>query len=188
MPIVARFKGNYRLDKEKNTMNDTKQTTYLFGHTSPETAYVVDDYPWGFRLRTKVRYWIETNDKKNGGQRFAKQTMNPKNGTWCKPKYSTYSPIMIMFTDENGHVHGHSCDYYRQEDVLFFKENLLDKLDDYQKEKLRELVAYHNVMSKVKFEIVHVTSENREELKENKDKALKQINRAINHELTKVVL
>lgn len=35
----------------------------LSGHTSPETAYVVDDYPYGFRLRCKIRYWIETKKR-----------------------------------------------------------------------------------------------------------------------------
>jgi len=78
---------------------------YLYQHVSPETAYVVDDYPWGFRLRTTIRYWIESKDAKNGGQRFGSQTINPKTGQWCKPKYSTYSPIMVMYLDEKDHVH-----------------------------------------------------------------------------------
>ena len=29
--------------------------TVLTGHTSPETAYVVSDYPYGFRLRCQIR-------------------------------------------------------------------------------------------------------------------------------------
>ena len=28
-------------------------------HISPETAYVIDDYPYGFRLRCRIRYWLE---------------------------------------------------------------------------------------------------------------------------------
>jgi hypothetical protein len=44
----------------------------LFGHTSPETAYVVEDYPYGFRLRCKIRYWLEFKAKK--GFRLVSQT------------------------------------------------------------------------------------------------------------------
>lgn len=68
----------------------------LLGHTSPETAYVVEDYPFGFRLRCKIRYWLEY--KKNKGFRFVSQTTNPKVSTevWNKPKCSIYSEIAVM--------------------------------------------------------------------------------------------
>ena len=61
----------------------------LSGHNDPESAYVVEDYPYGFRLRTTIRYWVET--KKGHGQRFVSQTMNPKKTYehWNKPKAST---------------------------------------------------------------------------------------------------
>ena len=77
---------------------------YLHGHTSEETAYLVDDYPYGFRLRCKIRYWIETT---KNGQRFCSQTTNPKRpGTvWNKPKKSTYCALMVLTQDEsNGHI------------------------------------------------------------------------------------
>lgn len=75
-------------------------------HTSEETALVVADYPYSFRLRCKIRYWLETDPKK--GARFCSQTTNPKVSVevWNKPKKSTYSELGgAMFTDENGHVH-----------------------------------------------------------------------------------
>ena len=82
--------------------------TLLHGHTSPETAFLVADYPYGFRLRCKIRYWIETATKgeKKGQQRFMSQTTNPKipGEHWNKPKGSTYSHIAVMYLDENGHV------------------------------------------------------------------------------------
>lgn len=65
----------------------------LIGHESPETAYVVEDYPYGFRLRTKIHYWIETTNK---GQRWVSQTLNPRTGKWNTPKKSVYSPILVM--------------------------------------------------------------------------------------------
>ncbi len=74
----------------------------LFGHNSQETAYEVKDYPYGFRLRTSIFYWIETTSK---GDRFCSYTINPKNGRANAPKKSTYSTFMYMYLDEaNGHV------------------------------------------------------------------------------------
>src|SRR5215831_16252820 len=76
----------------------------LKGHVSPETAYLVDDYPYGFRLRCKIRYWLEY--KEGQGFRLVSQTSNPKRGNvWNKPKASTYSKFGgCMFLDDNGHV------------------------------------------------------------------------------------
>lgn len=76
----------------------------LPGHTSPDTAYIVDDYPYGFRLRCKIRYWLEY--KKGAGFRFVSQTTNPKRGdVWNKPKASTYCKFGgAMYLDDAGHV------------------------------------------------------------------------------------
>lgn len=77
----------------------------LTGHISPETAYVVDDYPYGFRLRCKIRYWLEYQPRK--GVRMFSQTSNPKcpTLTWNKPKASTYSRFGgAMYLDEQDHV------------------------------------------------------------------------------------
>jgi hypothetical protein len=76
----------------------------LSGHVSPETAFVVADYPYGFRLRCQIRYWLEHHPKR--GTRLVSQTSNPKRGgIWNKPKASTYSDIAgVMFLDDKGHV------------------------------------------------------------------------------------
>ena len=74
----------------------------LAGHTSPETAYVVNDYPYGFRLRCMIRYWLEY--RKGKGFRFVSQTTNPKRSGefWNKPKASTYTTLAVMvLKDEN---------------------------------------------------------------------------------------
>lgn len=78
--------------------------TPLTGHTSPETAYVVADYPYGFRLRCQMRYWIET--KPGHGQRLMQQTTDPKFGnlTWNKPKASTYSAVRALALNDEGRV------------------------------------------------------------------------------------
>jgi len=77
----------------------------LKGHISPETAYIVDDYPYGFRLRCKIRYWLEYHPKR--GTRLCSQTTNPKRPEefWNTPKCSTYCYLAgCMFLDENNHV------------------------------------------------------------------------------------
>jgi hypothetical protein len=90
---------------------DIKQI--LKGHVSPDTAYVVNDYPYGFRLRCKIRYWLEDSPKH--GTRFVSQTTNPKKAgeVWNKPKASTYAPIAAcMFLDEKGYVQHSGLGFY----------------------------------------------------------------------------
>ena len=74
-------------------------------HVSPETAYLVADYPYGFTLRCQIRYWIEY--RKGHGFRFCSQTTNPKRPgiVWNKPKAGTYCPLaMALYLDDVGHV------------------------------------------------------------------------------------
>lgn len=77
----------------------------LMGHVSPETAYLIDDYPYGFTLRCKMRCWLEF--KPGRGCRMMWQTSNPKKSgeVWNKPKASTYMLFGgCMYLDEKGHV------------------------------------------------------------------------------------
>jgi len=85
-------------------------TKVLNGHTSPETAYVVNDYPCGYQTRCKIRFWLETSDRGicKGRTRFVSQTTNPRftSDTWCKPKINTYGRgLVLMYLNEEGHVH-----------------------------------------------------------------------------------
>lgn len=75
----------------------------LAGHTSPDTAYMIEDYPYG-RLRCKRKVWLEHNAKH--GYRFVAQTENPKNGRWNAPHKSTYIDVAAcMYVDtDTGHV------------------------------------------------------------------------------------
>jgi hypothetical protein len=185
------------------------ERTYIYNHTSPETAYVVDDYPWGFRLRTTIRYWVETKKAKNGGQRFAHQTVNPKTGQWCAPKYSTYSPIMVMFLDEKGHVHCTDLKMHDSEEAVEkFKERHLAYLDEFQREELKAIMAYTKVMKNVTFtctpskvgpvslfsmkpEDVEKRKQMALEQEENKkrsEESFKRINRAIAYEMGQIDL
>jgi hypothetical protein len=97
-------------------------TKPLYGHTSEETSYVVEDYPYGFRLRTRIVYWIEKNDKK--GFRFVSMTYNPKSLKWNAPKRSTYSLIAeCLYLDENEHVCSSALtEYSSAEECLTFAQ------------------------------------------------------------------
>ena len=87
----------------------------LYDHTSPDTAYVIDDYPHGFRDRCKKRVWLEFKAKQ--GWRLVEQTSQPwypgsgesappdDQLRWAKPKMSTYAPVgACMYLDGQGHV------------------------------------------------------------------------------------
>ena len=77
----------------------------LPARVSPETAFLVNDYPYGFRLRCKIRYWLEF--KPGFGFRFVSQTTNPKRpgAPWNKPHAGTYSRAAALYLDGEGHVH-----------------------------------------------------------------------------------
>lgn len=89
---------------------------YIFNHNSPETALEVTGYPWGFRLKTSIFYWIETVAKK--GDRFCHYTIDPRNGRKCTPKKSTFINIAAMFRDEKGHIHWEGVSLYTKPEVL----------------------------------------------------------------------
>lgn len=92
----------------------------LYGHTSEATAYLVADYPYGFRERTQIRYWLEAKPEK--GWRFVAQTLNPKTNRWNKPKASTYADWGgAMYLDEEGHVQWEGIGpYSNEEKILMF--------------------------------------------------------------------
>lgn len=94
----------------------------LSGHTTQDTAYIIEGYPFGFRLRCRKRVWLERDAKK--GYRLCSQTTNPKveGERWNAPKKSTYSMFAVMGLDEQGHVVWEGCSIYDH-----------DKLEDFGK-------------------------------------------------------
>ena len=90
----------------------------LYGHTSQDTAYFVSDYPYGFRLRCTIRYWIEHDPKR--GFRFCSQTTNPKrSNAWNTPKHSTYAKFAAcMYLDDDNHVTWSGVNEYTDPDKV----------------------------------------------------------------------
>ena len=128
----------------------------LFGHTDEASAYVVDDYPYGFKLRTQIRYWIETNAKH--GDRFVSQTLNPKTGAWNKPKRDTYSPVTVLRLDDAGHVKTTGLGLWPHPDrIAHFMERCGDQLNEYQRKQVASLIGYNKAFEGVTFECVNTT-------------------------------
>ena len=81
----------------------------LSKHNSFESAFLVEDYPYGRTLRCQRKCWIETASKgaKIGQMRFVSCTTNPKSPgkTWNKPHAGQYIDFLIMYLDaETGYV------------------------------------------------------------------------------------
>lgn len=113
--------------------------TYIFNHTSRETAFEVKEYPYG-RLRTSMFYWIETIAKK--GDRLVQMTINPKNGRENAPKKSTFSNLMVLFINsENDHIQVDSLGIYaKPEQLASFAEKVgIENLNAEQIKQWRQL-------------------------------------------------
>lgn len=86
--------------------------TPLYGHNSEETAYLIADYPYGFKLRCQMKVWLEYREGK--GWRMVTRTSNPKKpGMWNKEKASTYSSLgACLYLDNEGHIHQSAVSLY----------------------------------------------------------------------------
>ena len=123
----------------------------LSNHYSPETAYVVDDYPYG-RLRCKIRYWLEVNSK---GTRFWSQTTNPKKAgeVWNKPKASTYLVVGAMFLNEEGHVTWSGLSVYNGDQAQAFLDTYGEGLTEGEKERCKNLAGLYRSYKARKAEV-----------------------------------
>ena len=62
----------------------------------------VNNYPYGFKLKTTLFDYIEFDKKK--GFRHCTQTINPKTGRLNNPKKSTYYALLVRYYNEDGHI------------------------------------------------------------------------------------
>lgn len=137
---------------------DTTATDYpetLTSHTSQETGFVVDDYPYGYALRTQIRYWIET--KKGFGQRFVSQTLNPKTGRWNKPKAGNYHVLAVMVRNpRNGHVSFETLSsggWSKEEDIQSFEARRAAGIGEYEIKAIRYIRATNKANEMIKVTI-----------------------------------
>ena len=151
----------------------------IYGHSSFDSGYVVTNYPWGFRLKTSRRYWIETTKR---GDRFCYATLNPKTNEWCKPKKGTYSAVMVMCLDEQEHVtyFDIAVGWSEFKDIKEFEHKA--DLQQLSKEQLKQICyckSVKQVHSKLSFSFENTTQLSQEE-REKRDNKEKEINKKIN--------
>ena len=142
-----------------------------------DTAYVVEDWPWGYTLKTEARFWIETT---KNGDRLCKQTLNPKNGRWCKPKKSTYECVAVLAITDEGKVTYVGLGKYSatQDKIADVLETIdFEKLTNEQKKQICQLNAWAEVMDNVTWEIRPATGTPEE--RAAKDKEQDQISRKL---------
>jgi len=139
-------------------MNENKK--YIYNAVDFDTAIEVGNYPWGFRLKTKVKYWVESNNK---GDRLIKQTLNPKTNEWCKPKKSTYNAVEVLYFDENNHVKGYAMGKYgtNEKELKTFISNIdYNSLNLLQKKQIEMIRSINKVMENVSVKIEKVSEYN----------------------------
>ena len=104
-------------------------------HTNFDSAYIVNDYPYG-GLRTQMKFWIETKPGK--GQRVVSCSLNPKTDKWNKPHAGTYDTMKVLFIDNsNGHVESAGIhEYNALSDSAQFLADYGEVLTDEQKNRL----------------------------------------------------
>jgi hypothetical protein len=56
-------------------------------------VHTIDDYPIGGNHRGQCRLWVQVHNSR--GSRMVRQTTD-KRGTWCKPKFATYQPGLLI--------------------------------------------------------------------------------------------
>jgi hypothetical protein len=98
----------------------------IYGHTSFETAYCAEDYPYGRNLRTKMYFWLETKPKH--GVRLVTRSLNPQNGRMNKQHNGGYVKIAAnLYLDEKGHCQMAAVsEYTNEKEILDFIKNFPD--------------------------------------------------------------
>ena len=145
----------------KNKTKEGTMTKYIYNKDSFDNALEVSNYPWGFRLKTKRRTWIETNKTK--GDRVCFCTLNPKTNKWCAVKKSTYNAVDVLFIDEDEHIKSIGLWKYGTTEIDL--ESFISKIDYnslslLQKKQIERIKAVNKVMEKVSFKVEKVSEYN----------------------------
>lgn len=87
--------------EEKNNTNRVLPWT----HNSFETAFLIEDYPYGRTLRCQKKVWIEkaTKGSQKGKMRVCYRTTNPKyeKEVWNKQHNGEYSQLLFLYIEKD---------------------------------------------------------------------------------------
>lgn len=109
----------------------------------------VENYPWGYTLKTTLFDSMEFNPKK--GYRHVTQTIDPKTGRLCNPKKSTYGALVVRYYDEIGHIKCEWFDFNGDEAINKGCKFIAENFDLFTHEEIKYLYATIQMMAKVDF-------------------------------------
>lgn len=110
---------------------------------STTTRHKVENYPYGYTLKTDKFYSLEFKSMK--GFRLVEQTLNPKTDKLNKPKKSTYSPVMLLTVDSDDRVKAHVECFYDDEGKDRGYKFMADNFPKFTVEEIKG-VALYNIM------------------------------------------
>lgn len=136
------------MDIQSSNLEPIEKATVLHGHVSPDTAYVVENYPYGrYSLRCRIRYWIDTarSNPKRGQRRFVLQTTNPRvlGEPWNRPHPGAYCLLVWMYLDSEDRVRQASLDKYSltpAQDAWLRLTGILDQIPPADRETYEALL------------------------------------------------
>lgn len=110
---------------------------------------VVENYPYGFRLRCTKFYSLEFVSGK--GFRYVEQTTNPKNADKLnKEKKGTYDAVKLMFREaETGHIKYYSLDFYGADGINKDCQFMAEHFDLFTPEQIKFIYGYLHMKLKV---------------------------------------
>jgi len=109
----------------------------------------VKNYPYGFRLKTTLTDYIEFDFKK--GYRHCTQTIDPRNGRINKPKKSTYSPLIVRYFDEIGHIKSLHFHFNGDKEINQGCNFIAENFDLFTPEEIKYLYSFIFSMALVDF-------------------------------------
>lgn len=136
-----------------------KKPVKIYGE---DNAHITEDYPYGFRLRTQRKEWIENKIDKKGnlkGQRECFQTKNPKTNQWNKPKCGTYSDVIVGYLEHDPEIGKETIHFSalrmnaKEEEINQFEKEFDEVLLPEQKQSMKDMIAWDRGMKHVKWEI-----------------------------------
>jgi len=107
---------------------------------STGSTHKVENYPYGYTLKTDKYYSIEF--RKGKGFRLVGQTLNPKTKELNKPKKSIYHPCMLMTVSDEGKVNSHVEDFYDDKGKDRGSKFMFDNFNFFLPEERKDIAAY----------------------------------------------
>ena len=107
------------------------------------------DYPYGWK-KTTATFALE--HKKGKGFRTVFQTINPKTGRINKPKKSTYSPVLLMHKNEEGHFKYSQASFYGVKGINDSCEFMAKNYAHFQPSEITDIL--NHLLMKLKVEII----------------------------------